>query len=315
MLAPGETGRRTGFPYAYRGPTRRRVCSRVERTATGPLRDFAAMPAGDILLLDSVTRLDERHRGKVLVAGSHGGVYAAYLAALGQLRGVILNDAGVGKDQAGIGGLNYLDEAGIAAATISHLSARIGEGPDMMDRGVISHANKRAIALGCRPGMACAECAALLMTGDIPILPPPEKQEGRFLLSAEPGAPEVLGIDSNSLVLPEDRDRILITGSHGQVLGGKPETALKYDAVAAVYNDAGRGIDDAGISRLPALDARGIAAATVSHDSARIGDARSTYEDGIVSALNETAANTGAKTGNTTRALVDLLAAAWRDNR
>ena len=36
----------------------------------------------DLLVIDSVTRMDERHRGKVLVAGSHGGVYAAYLAAL-----------------------------------------------------------------------------------------------------------------------------------------------------------------------------------------------------------------------------------------
>jgi hypothetical protein len=52
----------------------------------------------DLLVLDSVTRMDESHRGKVLVAGSHGGVYAAYLAALGRLRGVILNDAGVGKE-------------------------------------------------------------------------------------------------------------------------------------------------------------------------------------------------------------------------
>ena len=270
------------------------------------------MPTTEILLLDSVTRLDERHRGKVLVAGSHGGVYAAYLAALGQLRGVILNDAGIGKDSAGIGGLDYLDQAEIAAATVSHLSARIGEGQDMIDRGVISHANARARALGCEPGMTCAACAALLMTGAIPAVAPPEKQEGRFLLSADPGAPEVWGIDSNSLVLPEDGDRILVTGSHGQVLGGKPETALKYDAVAAVYNDAGRGIDDAGISRLPALNARGIAAATVAHDSARIGDARSTYEDGIISALNETAANTGARTGITTRALIDLISAAWR---
>ena len=29
-------------------------------------------PSSDLLLLDSVTRMDERHRGKVLVAGSHG---------------------------------------------------------------------------------------------------------------------------------------------------------------------------------------------------------------------------------------------------
>ena len=45
---------------------------------------------------------------------------------------------------------------------------------------------------------------------------------------------------------------------------------------AAVYNDADFGVDDAGISRLPALDARGIAGACVSAWSARIGDGQST---------------------------------------
>ncbi len=81
---------------------------------------------------------------------------------------------------------------------------------------------------------------------------------------------------------PEHVGAIVVTGSHGGLLGGKPETALKYDALAALFNDAGIGIDEAGTTRLAALDARGIAAATVAADSARIGDARSTYEDGIL---------------------------------
>jgi hypothetical protein len=76
-------------------------------------------------------------------------------------------------------------------------------------------------------------------------------------------------------------------------LGGKPETALKYDALAALFNDAGIGVDDAGVTRLSALDARGIAAATVAANTARIGDARSTYEDGIVSRVNARAAALG----------------------
>src|SRR5207302_1281456 len=78
-------------------------------------------------------------------------------------------------------------------------------------------------------------------------------------------------------------DAIVLTGSHGGLLGGRPETALKYEVRAAFYNDAGIGIDEAGVSRLPALDDRGIAAATVSAATARIGEARSTYEDGILS--------------------------------
>lgn len=261
------------------------------------------------LVLDSVTRMDDSYRGKVLVAGSHGGVYAAYLAALGRLRGVILNDAGVGKEDAGIGGLAYLDEAGIAAATVGHRSARIGDGADMMRRGVISHVNTRAAALGCAVGMSCADCAARLAAATVPEKEPPPKRESRFRLRANPGEPEVWGIDSASLVTPEDKDRILIVGSHGQLLGGRPETALKHDAVAAIYNDAGCGVDNAGTSRLPALDARGIAAATVAHDSARIGDARSSWDDGVITHVNETAAATGVRPGMTAQEAVDRIAA------
>ncbi len=268
------------------------------------------MGDSDLLVLDSVTRMDESHRGKVLVAGSHGAAYAAYLAALGRLRGVILNDAGVGKDEAGISGLPYLDEAGIAAATVSHRSARIGDGRDMLTRGVISHVNRLAAALGCKPGMACADCAALLTQAAVPATEPPPKRESRFRLRAKAGEPEVWGIDSASLVTPDDKDKILIIGSHGQLLGGRPETALKYDAIAAVYNDAGCGIDNAGTSRLPALDARGIAAATVGHDSARIGDARSSWDTGVITHVNETAATMGGKPGMTTQAFIDAIARA-----
>lgn len=269
----------------------------------------------DLLVLDSVTRMDERHRGKVLVAGSHGGVYAAYLAALGRLRGVILNDAGVGKEDAGIGGLAYLDDAGIAAATVGHRSARIGDGADMLARGTISHVNRLAAAVGCTPGMTCADCAARLADAGVPEQEPPPKRESRFRLRATPGAPEVWGIDSASLVTPEDKDKILIIGSHGQLLGGRPETALKYDAVAAVYNDAGNGIDGAGTSRLPALDARGIAAATVAHDSARIGDAQSSWETGVITHVNETAKAMGAKPGMTVPEFTDAVAKARAERR
>src|SRR5438270_784638 len=87
--------------------------------------------------------------------------------------------------------------------------------------------------------------------------------------------PEARGavmIDSASLVRPEDAGAVVVCGSHGGLLGGRPETALRVDAFAALYNDADRGCEDAGISRLPALAARGIAAATVSAWSARIGE-------------------------------------------
>src|SRR5258708_27382222 len=102
-----------------------------------------------ILIADSVTRLGPEHVGAVLVAGSHGGVYAACLAARAGLRAVILNDAGVGLEGAGIAGLAYLDDFGMAAAAIGHLSARIGDGADMAARGIVSNVNPAAGRL-CR---------------------------------------------------------------------------------------------------------------------------------------------------------------------
>ncbi len=68
----------------------------------------------------SATKLGEAHRGQVVICGSHGGVYCGYLAAYAGLRAVILNDAGIGLDQAGLGCLDYCEQLGMAAATCAH---------------------------------------------------------------------------------------------------------------------------------------------------------------------------------------------------
>ena len=259
------------------------------------------MPA-PIVTADSITRVGPEAAGAVVVNASHGGVYAAYLAAKLQAAAAIFNDAGVGRDRAGIGGLDYLEEFGIAAATVGHDTARIGDGADMIAHGVISHANGLAASLGVRPRHACRDAAAELQQARQTHRAPPEALEAAFLLISE--TPQVWALDSASLVLPGHKDSIVVTGSHGGLLGGRPETALKYDVLGALYNDAGIGKDAAGTSRLPALDARGIAAATVSAASARIGDARSTYEDGIISRVNARAASLGLRDGISAREFV-----------
>jgi hypothetical protein len=105
-------------------------------------------------------------------------------------------------------------------------------------------------------------------------------------------------------VTPEDAGTVLCIGSHGGLLGGRPEAALKYDARAALFNDAGIGIDRVGVSRLPALDRRRIPAATVAAMTARIGDGRSTWEDGILSAVNDAAAALGIEVGMSAKEFV-----------
>lgn len=259
------------------------------------------MPA-PIVIADSITRVGLEAAGAVVVNASHGGVYAAYLAVKLKAAAAIFNDAGIGRDRAGIGGLDYLEEFGVAAATVGNDTARIGDGADMMASGVITHANALAAALGVVPGQTCRAASASLQKARAAYRTPPEALEAASLLIADP--PPVWAVDSASLVLPEHKDAIVITGSHGGLLGGSPETALKYDVLGALYNDAGIGKDEAGVSRLPALDARGIPAATVSASSARIGDARSTYEDGIVSRVNARAAAFGLRDGMSAREFI-----------
>lgn len=257
-------------------------------------------------LADSITKLPEGVAGNVVVSGSHGGVYAASLAARARCRAVILNDAGIGRDRAGIGGLTYCAELGMAAAAVDHSSARIGDAADMLAHGRISHANEVAVAAGVQPGQPCAEAARLLEAAPNWSGLPQEVPEAREVLDLGGGRLVVL-IDSASLVKPEDEGQIVITGSHGALFGGDPKNALGVNAFAAFFNDAGIGPGAIGITRLPALERRGIAAATVAAASARIGEARSTFEHGIIGHANPRALAQGAEIGEPLRAFVERL--------
>lgn len=136
--------------------------------------------------------------------------------------------------------------------------------------------------------------------------------EGVQCLSSS--APAVWVFDSASLVGPGYDGAFAITGSHGGLLGDDPGRAIKGNPRFAAFNDAGIGKERAGIGRLAPLDARGIPAVTVAASSARIGDGLSTYYDGIISALNGTAAGLGGAMGMPLRSFVQLMTedGAWR---
>ena len=262
-----------------------------------------------IHLASTVTRLGPECAGAVVVGGSHGGVYAGYLAARARACAVILNDAGIGRNDAGIGCLDYCDALGMAAATVSHVSARIGDAEDALSSGVVSRVNDRARAAGCEAGMRCLD-AALALRGAPPPADAPAYAEARHVAGETPAGLRLVCVDSISLVSEgEDEGQIVLSGSHGGLVAGQPHLAIRVAAAAAFFNDAGIGKDGAGVTRLPALDARGIAAATVATTSARIGDGRSTYEDGIVSRVNDTARAAGIEPGMTARRAVILVGA------
>jgi hypothetical protein len=270
---------------------------------------LTVLPHHQILILDSVTKFGPEAVGAVAIAASHGGIYAAHVSAAAGTIGLVLHDAGIGLGSAGIAGLAYLDQFGIPCAAIAHGSARIGDGADCAARGIISHANHAAARLGIVRGMRALEAAQRMRASErSPATPPPLPGETRQAVSIKGAVRPVWLLDSNSLVSPGDEGAVVVTGSHGGLLGGRPETAVKAAVFAALYNDAGVGADAAGISRLPALDARGIAAATVAASSARIGEGRSTYETGILSFVNPTAASFGARPGMAACVFVSLVA-------
>jgi hypothetical protein len=203
----------------------------------------------------------------------------------------------------------WLASLEIPAVAIDHRSARIGDGADMLANGVVSMANEVAARHGCLPGHSCTQAVRCLQENadPAPRVEVPAIGEARSRI-ANTGHREVWALDSVSLAAPEDRRKVLVTGSHGGLLGGAiDDGVLAVDAFAALFNDAGGGKDDAGFARLATLEARGIAAATVSTFSARIGDGRSTYETGVISRVNEVARRLELREGLTAREAVARL--------
>jgi len=262
-----------------------------------------------ILVVDSATRLGPEAADAIVVCGSHGGLYPAWLAAHAGVRAIVFNDAGVGRHQAGIAGVRWLSALGIAALAIDHDSARIGDGADMLASGRVSMSNDVAAAHGCLPGHTCAQALRCLKErceptqgAEVPAIGEARTRVGNT------GHREVWALDSIALAGDDDRRKILVSGSHGGLLGGAADDGiLDVDAFAAFFNDAGGGKEEAGYARLPLLDARGIAAATVSSYSARIGDGRSSYDTGVLSRVNEVARRLELKEGMSAREAVARL--------
>ncbi len=115
-------------------------------------RTISQSSLGAIILVDSITKIEPHDEGAIVLSASHGGVSSGEFAMQVPLRLVLFNDAGIGKDRAGIAALDMLQNKGVAAAMISHLSGRIGDAQDMWDHGEISAVNALAAAMGVAIG-------------------------------------------------------------------------------------------------------------------------------------------------------------------
>jgi len=107
-----------------------------------------------IIAMDTISHVGEKERGQIVVSASHGGISSAEFGIKVPLKAVFYNDAGIGKENAGIASLSILEENGVACATVSHDTARIGDVMDMWENGIISRVNKTAEKSGMKPGIS-----------------------------------------------------------------------------------------------------------------------------------------------------------------
>lgn len=263
-----------------------------------------------ILTFSSSATATEDCAGHVVVSGSYGGEYNAWHAAKWGIRGLILNDAGVGRDNAGIVGLYYLDRIGLPAATADAQSCHIADGEHMLAHGVISHVNAAAAASGCKVGQSVRQCAEQMKSAPVITAALPAIAGGkRFLIHDDPIGRKVICLDAAPMLEASDAGSIAITGSHAALFRGKPDDVIGPDIFAIFFSDAGVGLDQAGIQRLALLDERGIIAGAVRADSAPIGDSRAILRDGILSHFNRTAGALGARADMPLRDFVMYLRA------
>lgn len=117
--------------------------------------------------------------------------------------------------------------------------------------------------------------------------------------------PHLRIVDSITELLPRDLGCIAVSGSHGGISAA--HYALAARPLLSVFNDAGVGLDSAGIAALAFLQGQGLAACAVAHGSARIGEAKSTLDDGIVSHVNALAQALGVRPGQHCKAMVKTL--------
>jgi hypothetical protein len=259
---------------------------------------------GRVLVADSLSYFEhEAHLDDVAVGASFAGAATAAMAMRGGVKAWIAHEGGPGKDDAGVSGLALAQRFGVPAAAIATMTAGLSRGMTLIT-GTVSRMNEAALALGVRSGQTGGEAA-------------------RLMLEAPRGRPcNLHGIIDESIHEVEiaANGRIFAVWSFARVKGAHPRdvfcVASHAGKVMADYarqvrprgliaNDAGRGLGDSGIDGLEAMGTT--PAAAVSAASARIGDALSTYRDGIISAANAAALAIGVRPGVTAKEAARLM--------
>ena len=109
---------------------------------------------------------------------------------------------------------------------------------------------------------------------------------------------------TTSVTAPIPSDVICSGANSSRVLS---DGAVRIRAKGAIANDAGIAKNNTAVEGVMLLAEHGIPAASVSTLSARLGAGLSTWNDGVLCAVNESAARRGVEVGMTAKAAARLM--------
>jgi uncharacterized protein YunC (DUF1805 family) len=262
------------------------------------------LPEG-VVLLDSLGDLQLNNTSPILVCASHCGDNGTFARKLRNchIKAVFLNNAGIGKNQAGISGLIHYEAENILACAVDHYSAEIGVALDTWNSGIISHITFQAEELGIKIGDTVKEAVTKILNiinrtsslqekkNSDSLIKEEKENSGKIDLKKQ-SQTQIDGVNitvTDSITFLNDKNigDIVVCGSHGGLSAG--HYAQKHALKAVIFNDAGIGKNNAGIKSLDLLNDAGILACTVNCMSAEIFNGHDSFNNGIISVCNKLA--------------------------
>ena len=280
------------------------------------------LPEG-IVLLDSLGDLQPGNTSPILVCGSHcgGNRNLARQVKNCHVKAVFLNNAGVGKNQAGIKGLMHYQAEGVLACAVDHNSAEIGIARDTWESGSISHTSPQAEEAGIQIGDSVQEAVAKIIHSvnipsstqintDFDSRIDEEKKTTSKVDLKKQFQTHIDGVsitvtDSITFLNENNAGDIVVCGSHGGVSAG--HYAQKHRVKAVFFNDAGIGKNSAGVKSLESLSDAGILACTVDCMSAEIFNGQDILDNGIITVCNQLAKSQNIKEKMTVKEAIKCI--------
>ena len=120
-------------------------------------------PRGRIWASPGTTAITEQIPNDIVCSGANSSRVMSDGVLRMAAKGAIANDAGIAMNNTAVEGVMLLTEYGIPAASVSTMTARLGEGLSTWNDGIISVANVVAAELGVKVGMTAKEAARLML--------------------------------------------------------------------------------------------------------------------------------------------------------